>query len=166
VKYKIRIADQDYEVEKTQNGVIVNGKPAAADMVKTAENCFHLVLGYQSYSLEVTEFNKETREMTLLINGKKTTARIQDEFDQLLAGMGMQAAGARKAKELKAPMPGLVVDVLVTAGQAFEKGQPMLVLEAMKMENVLKATQEGVVKAIEVQKGNAVEKNQVLITFQ
>ncbi|MFI5205011.1 MAG: acetyl-CoA carboxylase biotin carboxyl carrier protein subunit [Flavobacteriales bacterium] len=166
MKYHIRIGEREYEVEKKDGQVQLEGKNVPVDLIQTSENEFHLVANHQSYTIEVVDFNPETKEFTLLVNGKKTSARLQNEFDLLLAGMGMQATGARKTKELKAPMPGLVVDVLVKAGQAIEKGQPLVILEAMKMENVLKAANDVTIKGVEVTKGNAVEKNQVLITYQ
>ncbi len=80
--------------------------------------------------------------------------------------MGFSSADAGKIKELKAPMPGLVIEIRVKAGDTVKKGDPIIVLEAMKMENVLKATGEGTVKSIEVQKSQSVEKGQVLIIFE
>ena len=70
---------------------------------------------------------------------------------------------AQKVNDLKAPMPGLVLDILVSEGQTIQKGDNLLVLEAMKMENNLKATNDAVVKKIKVSKGDKVEKNTVLI---
>ena len=67
--------------------------------------------------------------------------------------------------EVKAPMPGLILDVLAKPGQEVKKGDQLMILEAMKMENVLKAQGEGVISGIEVAKGDSVEKNQVLIKF-
>ncbi|MEM1216899.1 MAG: biotin/lipoyl-containing protein, partial [Bacteroidota bacterium] len=68
--------------------------------------------------------------------------------------------------DVLAPMPGLILDVLVAAGQAVEKGTPLVILEAMKMENVLKAAGPGTVKAIAVQQGAAVDKKQLLIEME
>lgn len=166
MKYKIRIANTDYEVENKDGSVELQGKKVPIDLIQTAEKEFHLVSNNRSYTIVVTDVNPETKECTLVVNGKKTSAKLQNEFDLLLAGMGMQAGGAKKTRELKAPMPGLVVDVLVTAGQTIEKGQPLVILEAMKMENVLKAADDVTIKSVEVKKGNAVEKNQILVTFQ
>jgi acetyl/propionyl-CoA carboxylase alpha subunit len=166
VKYKIRIGGREYEVEKKADGLYVSGQKFDVDLYQTAEKSFHLVAGTQGYNLEVAGFSSETKELILTVNGKKTQVLVQDEFDILLAGMGMKAGGAKQSKELKAPMPGLVVDVAASIGAKIEKGQPLIILEAMKMENVLKATGDVIVKAIEVKKGMAVEKNQVLITFE
>ena len=77
----------------------------------------------------------------------------------------MDALHAKKAADLKAPMPGLVVEVSVSEGQEIKKGDKLVVLEAMKMENILKSPADGVVKKVNVKKGNTVEKNEVLILF-
>jgi biotin carboxyl carrier protein len=78
----------------------------------------------------------------------------------------MSNANASKVNDLKAPMPGLIVDVKVQVGDSVKKGDIILILEAMKMENVLKSTGEGKVKAIKVVPKQNVEKNQVLIEFE
>jgi biotin carboxyl carrier protein len=77
----------------------------------------------------------------------------------------MDSGGAKKMKELKAPMPGLVVKIEVKPGDEVQKDQPLVILEAMKMENVLKAVGNATVASVEVKQGQAVEKNQVMIKF-
>ena len=86
-------------------------------------------------------------------------------MDVLLEQMGIDMAAANVVNDLKAPMPGLVLEIPVSVGQEIKKGDQLIILEAMKMENVLKAVGDGVVKSIEVGKGDSVEKNQVLIKF-
>ncbi len=77
----------------------------------------------------------------------------------------MDSLNSSKVNEVKAPMPGLVLDIRVSEGDEVKKGDPILVLEAMKMENIIKSPTDGVIKKINVKKGLAVEKNQVLINF-
>ena len=79
--------------------------------------------------------------------------------------LGMDNVASSKVNQIKAPMPGMVLNVLVNEGTEVKKGDVLLVLEAMKMENMLKSPTDGVIKKIAVQKGNAVEKNQLLIQF-
>jgi len=102
----------------------------------------------------------------LRVNDTVYTVSVKDKMDQLLESMGLEAAGAGKMKNLKAPMPGLVLDVRVDVGAAVTKGDALLVLEAMKMKNVLKAEGDGVVKSVEVKKGQNVEKGHVMINFE
>jgi biotin carboxyl carrier protein len=77
--------------------------------------------------------------------------------------LGFSSKSTKKANEIKAPMPGMVLSVLVQEGQLVKAGESVLILEAMKMENVIKAPADCTVKQIKVKQGNAVEKNQVLI---
>jgi len=79
--------------------------------------------------------------------------------------MGISNLDSAQVNDMKAPMPGLILDILVTPGQEVKKGDQLLILEAMKMENVLKAPGDGTVSSIEVAKGDSVEKGQVLIKF-
>jgi biotin carboxyl carrier protein len=83
----------------------------------------------------------------------------------LLEKMGISAANAGKVNNIKAPMPGLIITLKVAVGDTVKAGDQLLILEAMKMENILKSPGDGVVKKIKVKKGDSVEKNQVLIEF-
>ena len=96
-------------------------------------------------------------------NNNVYTVQLKDRYDELLHALGMDAMLNNKVIDLKAPMPGLVLNVLVEEGAEIKKGDNLVVLEAMKMENILKATTDAKVKKIKVAKGNRVEKNEVLI---
>jgi biotin carboxyl carrier protein len=91
--------------------------------------------------------------------------QLKEPVDLLLEQLGMQQSNVRKINQLKAPMPGLVVRILVEEGQSIKAGEPLLVLEAMKMENVFKAPADVVIKQIKVSEKQAVEKNTEMITF-
>ena len=90
---------------------------------------------------------------------------LQDKFDLLLEKMGMNNANAGNVISIKAPMPGLIIDLKVKDGDAVKHNDPLIVLEAMKMENIIKSPGDGVVKSVKVTKGESVEKNQILIEF-
>ena len=94
------------------------------------------------------------------------TASGKDRYDILLEKMGINSSSQQKHSSLKAPMPGLVLDVRVEAGQEVKKGDTLLVLEAMKMENSLKSPHDGQILSVEVVKGKAVEKGQLLLHFK
>jgi biotin carboxyl carrier protein len=103
--------------------------------------------------------------MHISINGTATEVKVANKMDLLLEKMGIDKTVAHKLKTLKAPMPGLVVEWFVQEGDTVMPGDKLLVLEAMKMENIIKSTGEGIVKKCCVEKGNAIEKGQLLIEF-
>jgi len=126
---------------------------------------FHIIRDGISYTAEVIKTDYSTKTFTLLVNKLRFEVQLQDKFDLLLAQMGMDKTTTQKIGSLKAPMPGLLIDIKVTEGQTVQKGDTLLVLEAMKMENVLKAPTDGIIKTIKVRKGENVDKGQVLIIF-
>lgn len=138
----------------------------ALDMIPDGPGRYHLLYEGQAYAVEVLEADFERSTYTLLLNGRKQVVRVADFYDRLVQALGLQAGGSQKINSVKAPMPGLVLEVSVTPGQSVQKGDTLLILEAMKMENVIKAAGEGVVKAIPATKGLAVDKGQVLIEFE
>lgn len=148
------------------SGFEVDGMEEAVDMVQTGDRFWHILHQGHSYSVELIRRNAESKTMTLRVNNQLYEVSVKDKMDQLLEQMGLGAAAAGKIRNLKAPMPGLVLDIRVEPGAKVAKGNPLIVLEAMKMENVLKAEGEGVVKSIAVKKGQNVEKGHVMIAFE
>lgn len=137
-----------------------------SDMLTMDNGTFHLLHNGQSYHALLESVDYKTRLFTFRINGSLYTVKITDQYERLIQEMGLSVGSAKQINHLKAPMPGLVINVLATPGQMVEKGDPLLVLEAMKMENVIKALGAGTVKSIHVQKGTAVEKGQMLLEFE
>jgi biotin carboxyl carrier protein len=124
---------------------------------------YHILHEGKSYLAEVISLDKITKEIRLKLNGKPQVVKIQDGYDQLVKKMGLSASIIHKISAVKAPMPGLVLSILVEPGQEVVHGEPMVILEAMKMENVIKSPGEGTVKRIVVSKGKPVDKGEVLI---
>ena len=136
------------------------------DIVSIGNNMFHLLDQNKSYTIHVIDQSDDGKQIQLMINGALHDVSIQDKYDELLHKLGMDNLAQSKALELKAPMPGLVLDVQVKVGDTISKGNGLIVLEAMKMENVLKASSDGIVKSIKANKGDSVNKNDVLIEFE
>lgn len=136
------------------------------DVSKINERTFHVIKNNKSYNVELLKVNREEKNFFIKVNGKKFKFAVKDKYDELLKSLGMDNLATTKVANLKAPMPGLVIDISVEVGKTVLKGDALLILEAMKMENVIKSPTDGVIKSIAVNKGDAVEKNQVLLNFQ
>lgn len=122
--------------------------------------------GSNQFEVELVHADLETKTVTVKIRGNQYEVQLKEDFDLLLEKMGMGPGSSSVQSKIKAPMPGLVLDVLVEPGQTVGVDEPLLILEAMKMENVIKSPREGEIKSIGVAKGNAIEKNTLLIEFQ
>ena len=115
---------------------------------------------------EIMTDDSENRALTVKINHRVFQVKRKGELDEIIASLGFDKPKIRKLKELAAPMPGRVTSIHIELGQAIQPGDPILSLEAMKMENVLKAEGIGVVSAINIQQGDVVEKGSVLVSFE
>ncbi|MGB3182309.1 MAG: biotin/lipoyl-containing protein [Cyclobacteriaceae bacterium] len=162
---KVKIGEKVLEVEDHKDGVKVNDKTVNLDLLENGPGNYHVVYGSKSYNAEIVSADWEEKKVILKVNGHKVVADLQDDTDLLLERLGIDMPAANAINDLKAPMPGLIIDILVEPGQEVKKGDPLLILEAMKMENVIKSPGEAVVSAIKVNKGDGVEKNQLLIQF-
>ncbi len=136
------------------------------DIIPIGDNQFHILQNGKTYRAKLLTADYNNKSLCLEINGNKYDLTIADQYDLLVKKMGLSTGGVQKIKNVKAPMPGLILDILVEPGQAVSKGDQLLILEAMKMENVLKAEGDGVVKSVEVKKSAAVDKGQVLIEME
>ncbi|HEU4554316.1 MAG TPA: biotin/lipoyl-containing protein [Chitinophaga sp.] len=134
--------------------------------VQVPSGSYSIIMDGRSYVAQVLKIDRDAKTVTLEIAQQVYEVSVEEPIDQLLAAMGIKDALAHKVNDIKAPMPGLVLKVLVEPGQAIRKGDPVLVLEAMKMENVFKSATDAVVKAIRVNPGTAVEKGEVLIVLE
>jgi biotin carboxyl carrier protein len=111
------------------------------------------------------KLNSEEKTLVIKVNSVKFNLKIKDRYDELLHSLGLDSLSNKKINDIKAPMPGMVLNILVNEGDTIKKGDPLIVLEAMKMENILKSPTDGIIKKIPINKGVAVEKNQLLIQF-
>jgi biotin carboxyl carrier protein len=144
---------------------LINEKNVNGDILEVSKNEYHLLLNNTSYNIQLIKADYKEKKLVLKINGKKYNLDVKDKYDELLHSLGLDNIAAKKINDIKAPMPGMVLNVLVTEGQEVKKGDSLIVLEAMKMENVLKSPADGIIKKIVANKGTAVEKNQLLIQF-
>jgi biotin carboxyl carrier protein len=166
--YKINTGTTTFDVEmnRTGNAGTANGEDFTIDIVKQNEKSWHLLHENKSYNIQVVKADMQNKAFKISVNGMEYDVKAKDDFDLLLDQMGLANLAQTKVNNIKAPMPGLVLEILVEPGQAVEKDTQLFILEAMKMENVLKSPAAGVVKKVQVTKGEAVEKNHVLLIFE
>lgn len=164
--YQVKVNDKFNFVVKTENKEFkINDEVIELDQIRLNADSSHVLYKDKSYLIEVVELVKDEKTAVVKINGNIYTLNIEDQYDQLLKQLGMDNLAASKILQVKAPMPGLVLNVLVAEGDEIKKGDNLLVLEAMKMENMIKSPTDGVVKKIEVKQGDKVEKNELLVSF-
>ena len=156
--YKIEIPDGD------SNQIIVDGKTLDVDVLKTRTG-LHILQDGQGSSVDIVSTDKEKKSIVLRIRGKRYSFTVKDKYDELLEKLGMDRHASAAVSEIKAPMPGLVLDILVKEGENIQAEQPIIILEAMKMENVIKSPTDTTIKKVSVSKGDSVEKNQLLVEF-
>lgn len=166
--FKAKIEEKVYEFEFSDAKALegfVNGQAFKIDLVQNGTG-YHVLLNHRSYKIELVRFDKEAKTCVLQVNNKELVVSVQDRFDLLLQNMGMDATLKQKVNELKAPMPGLVLNISVQPGDSISRGDGLMVLEAMKMENMIKSPTDAIVKSVEVNPNDSVDKNQVLIRFE
>ena len=163
--YKAQIGQKVFDIVHDQEALVVNGKPLDWNLTSLGNGHYHILYRKKGYRAEVVRTDREAKTVELKINGRKYTIQLRDKFDLLLEKMGMNNSASAKVNVIKAPMPGLIIDLRIKAGDFVKVGDPLLVLEAMKMENIIKAPGEGTVKQVKIKKGDTVEKGQLLVEF-
>lgn len=167
--YTLKVKDREFKLEldtKNPNSGLINGKAFMLDLVGNTELGLNAIHNNKSYAIQILESDYSSKDFKIKVNGSVYDIKANDRFDLLLKELGMEQMNANVLNDLAAPMPGKVLGVEVEAGQEIKKGDALLVLEAMKMENVLKAEADGIIKSIKCQVGIAVEKGEVLIEFE
>ncbi|MBL0130392.1 MAG: acetyl-CoA carboxylase biotin carboxyl carrier protein subunit [Chitinophagaceae bacterium] len=138
----------------------------AANLVQRSPVDFHILKDHRSVNAQLIEADRDAKHLTLEVEGERFTIEIREELDQMLEKMGFGLITNKHIKEIKAPMPGLVLEIAVTEGQEVTEGQKILILAAMKMENSILIHTTATIKKIKVSAGQAVEKGQVLVELE
>ncbi len=163
MNYITTIGEKQYEIEVVdRRHISVNGKVMEVDFESiSGQPVYSLLIDGKSFEAFV---NPDEDQWQVLLLGRQYQVRVEDAREKRLraaAGGGAEGGGDF---QLKAPMPGLVVAVPVEENQVVEKGQVLLVLESMKMQNELRSPRAGKVQRIKVKPGETVEQRQVLLT--
>jgi len=152
--------NKDHNFEFTEEQVL------AADAVSLDQQNFHVLHNNTSYHAEVVSTDFLNKTYTVVVNNNEYEVSIANHLDQLIKEMGFEVGKTKVVNAIKAPMPGLILEINVAVGQEVQEGQNLLILEAMKMENSFDSPRSGIIKSIAVEKGQAVDKGQLLIEFE
>lgn len=164
---KATVNEKEFELEViSENQVKLDSGMKDLDVISLDKNKKHVLIDNKSYSIEHVSFDNEKKIATLKVNNNTYQVSLKDKYDLLLKELGMSNLTDKVVKEIKAPMPGLVVSIEVEKGQEVKEGDSVIVLEAMKMENVLKSPVNGIIKNIKAKQATTVDKNAVLIEFE
>jgi biotin carboxyl carrier protein len=163
MKYIAEIDDLEFPVEILDEHHVRFGEQVLRVDLETVSGqpLYSLIVDGESYEGYVYPDDKGWQ---VLLRGQFYPVRVEDEREKRLRTSGMESASARREFALKAPMPGLVVAVPVSEGQQVEKGQILVILESMKMQNELRAPRGGKVERIKVKAGESVEQKQALLS--
>ena len=157
--YKIKVnTSNTYEVSEEDIETL--------DVVETSHKNYHILQDNTSIKafIESSDFNKKSYRIK--VNNNSYDVEINDALDQQIEALGFEIGASKKVDDIKAPMPGLILEINVEVGTDVKENDPLLILEAMKMENVINSPRDGVIKSISVAQGETVDKNSLLIEFE
>ncbi len=164
VKYFARLGETEYEVVIDQGRITVNDEVVDVDLTDVGiPELYSVLFGGRSFDMLV---QSDRASYTITFRGEQYVVQVEDERSRKL-NMGRQAPALPQGElPIKAPISGLIVKVLVDKGETVEDGQPLVILEAMKMENEIRSLRAGVVKSVAVLDGQRVEQNELLLLLE
>ena len=164
MKYHVTLRSRIYVIDVEGGAVTVDGERLESHWAAIPGTpLIHLLLGKDSWTVACQQL--DNRRWALGAAGERFEVEVQDDRSKQIEALTGQQRKAAVGGVVKAPMPGLVVRVEVTMGQAVAAGEGLVVVEAMKMENELRAPSTGVVAQIHVKAGDRVEKGAALVTL-
>ncbi|MCB9267981.1 MAG: acetyl-CoA carboxylase biotin carboxyl carrier protein subunit [Lewinellaceae bacterium] len=157
--YRVRIAGAE--------PVMINPEVLShLDVIATEDGRYHLLWEGKSIHFEMLSLDLEAKRMVIRAEGQQFQLEVSDALQLMIERLGLQRHRSNALEQLRAPMPGLVLKFLVQPGDHIQPGDPVVILEAMKMENVIKSTGHGTVDQLRVSEGQPVEKEEVLMSFR
>lgn len=163
-RYQVTIGDNTYDLRLHDGHVMIGeSEKKSLRFEPVDDGSWLLSLDGRSYRVHL---EARSTHVSLTVNGQAFDALVKSELDLLMEKYGMAEAGDAAAREVRAPMPGLVLRMMIEPGQHVEAGDGLVVLEAMKMENEIRAPRSGTVKSVHASEGTPVGKNALLIEFE
>lgn len=158
-KFKVSVNDSEaFEIDDKEAIML--------DCIESSNQSFHVLHNNKSYQIAIKSSDLNKKSYTLIVNNREYEVNIKDSLDQLIQSMGFQVGSSKHINQIKAPMPGLILDIPINSGDEIKEGELLLILEAMKMENSIVSPINGKIKKVSVEKGATVTKNQLLIEFE
>ncbi|MCX2720400.1 acetyl-CoA carboxylase biotin carboxyl carrier protein subunit [Lentiprolixibacter aurantiacus] len=139
---------------------------SSLDALATSPTSYHVLVDSKPFTAQILQSDFHKKSYEIKINSNTYSITIEDKLDLLIDQMGFALSSARNISSIEAPMPGLILEISVEVGQEVQEDDPLLILEAMKMENVITSPRAGIIKSIQVSQGDAVDKDNLLIEFE
>jgi biotin carboxyl carrier protein len=168
VKYYATVSGQVYEISIDHpDRIFVDGVEIPADMRPVGGGqLYSLLLDHVSYEIVADSDSESRSSYGIMVSGLRYEVRVQDERSRRLALADRSLRAPEGELFIKAPIPGLVVKMLVGPGQSVAEGETLLILEAMKMENEIRAPREGTVREVRIESGAQVVAGQVMLSLR
>jgi biotin carboxyl carrier protein len=159
IGYKVNVNDTfHFDLEKESVSQL--------DAVRVETNKFHILHENTPYQAEIVTSDFLQKSYTVKVNNNTYTVAISNPLDILIKEMGFETGLTKQVNFIKAPMPGLILEISVVVGQTVKENDNLIILGAMKMENSFLSPRDGIIKSISVAMGDAVDKGQLLIEFE
>ncbi|MCF6295710.1 MAG: acetyl-CoA carboxylase biotin carboxyl carrier protein subunit [Flavobacteriaceae bacterium] len=157
--YKVKINNK-LELDITHEEI------SKMDAIKTSVSKYHILQNNTSYQAEITNSDFNKKKYTVTVNNNTYDVAISNALELLIKAMGLSSGSSKHINSVKSPMPGLMLDINVQVGQEVKEDDTLLILEAMKMENIITSPRDGIIKSISATIGDAIDKGQLLIEFE
>jgi len=157
--YRVEV-NSDFEFKLSVSDI------SKADIIRLSQSKYHVLHNNKSSITEILETNFNAKSYKVKVNNNTYNININNYLDDLIKQMGFELSASKLINEIKAPMPGLILDINVKIGQEVKEDDALLILEAMKMENIITSPRDGIIKTISAVKGKAIDKNELLIEFE
>ncbi|MFO7798622.1 acetyl-CoA carboxylase biotin carboxyl carrier protein subunit [Rhodohalobacter sp.] len=154
----------DVEIDHEKHSATIEGKEMTYELISQSNGRVLFRTGTKLYIIDNIEVDKQN--ISFSIDGLFVKTVVKDEQELLLERLGFSTDELASVGLLEAPMPGKILELLVAEGDEVEEGQPVAILEAMKMENELKAPASGIVASVSVAESDNVEKNQTILEIE
>lgn len=163
------IGDNNYEIEFDTDSKFkgtINGDVFDFKIDSNIENNYSVLYRSSIFDIDLVSFDTDKKLVNILVNGNSFEIEIEDKFDFIIKKLGLRESNSTVEGFVESIMPGLIIDIHVVEGESVVKGQKLVTLEAMKMENIIKSPRHSIIRKVSIKKGHTVEKGDVLFELE